>query len=458
MKKLLLFLLLASQGYAQHIKATTVDTTTLNATTVNGATGNYTGQITLSKLDGGFWVDGVTYTTVQAAINAATGPAIVTIPCGSYVGPTTAKSNIEIIVQGNGMSNALASAMGVNPGGSFQSQACVTLTYSSTFTISQLQAFNFHNIVLDFAGNNAGLVLTSDSFLNWTDVLVDRCGSNAGTCVTLNTTGTGGGNNFAHNRLTRLRINAAPSSGTSTCLALNGNVANSTFVTDNHIDDLICEGALAVGLDIQTQTDTNYITGYQGFSNTAGFVGLQFNVASPGSDHDANSNQIIGYSCAANCASPFIKFGQSTGNYIVAQGDPVAPTTSGGTPRYTLIWTGATGTNVPTVYNGTFTKYNDGLSIGAGGVTVTKHDHARVTTGSISGTTRTEVLLTWNVTFGGTTYTAVCSVEDAATAAGTQGLTLERIRTKSATQVGAVINNPTAGALTGTLDCFADRD
>jgi hypothetical protein len=55
-------------------------------------------------------------------------------------------------------------------------------------------------------------------------------------------------------------------------------------------------------------------------------------------------------------------------------------------------------------------------------------------------------------------YTVACSVEDPTTAAGVQGLIYERIRTKSASQVGLVINNPTGAAITGIIDCVADHD
>jgi hypothetical protein len=86
------------------------------------------------------------------------------------------------------------------------------------------------------------------------------------------------------------------------------------------------------------------------------------------------------------------------------------------------------------------------------------HQHLRTSTGSIAGTTRTEVVVSWPSTFTDSNYTAVCSVEDSTTAAGTQGLTFERIRTKSATQVGLVINNPTGGGITGTIDCSGDHE
>jgi len=95
---------------------------------------------------------------------------------------------------------------------------------------------------------------------------------------------------------------------------------------------------------------------------------------------------------------------------------------------------------------------------GSNGVAVSIHQHKRISTGSIGSSTRTEVLLTWANTMNDTNYSVTCNIEDSTTAAGSQGLTFERVRTKSATQIGAVINNPTGGAITGTLDCTADHD
>lgn len=103
-------------------------------------------------------------------------------------------------------------------------------------------------------------------------------------------------------------------------------------------------------------------------------------------------------------------------------------------------------------------RFSGGLIQGTGGTPVTIHQHKRISTGSISPGTRKEVLLSWTNTMNDTDYTVTCNVEDSTSAAGTQGLTVERIRTKSATQVGAVVNNPTGTAVTGTLNCSADHD
>ncbi len=103
-------------------------------------------------------------------------------------------------------------------------------------------------------------------------------------------------------------------------------------------------------------------------------------------------------------------------------------------------------------------RFSGGVTQGAGGTPVTIHQHKRISTGSISPGTRKEVLLNWANTMNDTNYTVTCNVEDPASSAGTQGLTVERIRTKSATQVWAVVNNPTGTTVTGTLNCSADHD
>lgn len=97
-----------------------------------------------------------------------------------------------------------------------------------------------------------------------------------------------------------------------------------------------------------------------------------------------------------------------------------------------------------------------GLTVGATGTLASVVQHKRGT-GSINGGATSEVLITWTNAFVNTNYTVVCSVEDGVTGA-TLSLTLQRIRTKSTTQVGGVISNSTGGALTATLDCIAYHD
>jgi hypothetical protein len=97
------------------------------------------------------------------------------------------------------------------------------------------------------------------------------------------------------------------------------------------------------------------------------------------------------------------------------------------------------------------------LQVNGGSTIGLKQRIQNATTGSIGATTRAEILISWPSTMTDTNYTVSCSVQDSTTAAGTQGLTFERIRTKSATQVGLVINNPTAGGITGSIDCIGEH-
>jgi hypothetical protein len=98
------------------------------------------------------------------------------------------------------------------------------------------------------------------------------------------------------------------------------------------------------------------------------------------------------------------------------------------------------------------------LRVGANGVAVSAHQHKRISTGPIRPATRKEIFLTWPNTMSDTAYTATCNVEDPTTAAGAQGLVLERIRTKSSAQIGVVINNSASYSIAGTIDCSADHD
>lgn len=81
--------------------------------------------------------------------------------------------------------------------------------------------------------------------------------------------------------------------------------------------------------------------------------------------------------------------------------------------------------------------------------------HANITTGSITNGTRAEVTITWTTPFADNNYDVVVSVQDSTTGGTSQGLVLERIRTKSASAISAVVSNPTGGSLTGTLFAIA---
>jgi hypothetical protein len=158
---------------------------------------------------------------------------------------------------------------------------------------------------------------------------------------------------------------------------------------------------------------------------------------------------------------PFIT-DTATGTVISGGRFPVSRTTSASNTKVNGAMVFATVPHTRLAFNAAssfFLFASDGMftigtvKFGSSGTGKSDVQEQSVSTGSIGPTTRTEVFLTWPTTMGDTNYKVQCSVQDSTTAAGTQGLTFERIRTLSSTQVGAVVNNPTAGAITGTLFC-----
>jgi hypothetical protein len=87
---------------------------------------------------------------------------------------------------------------------------------------------------------------------------------------------------------------------------------------------------------------------------------------------------------------------------------------------------------------------------------VLREQHVRVTTGSITGGTRADVVVTLPTGYADTSYNVLATVEDTS-AAGT-GLRVERIRAKTTTTVTVQVMNDAAGALTGTVDVFTRHD
>jgi hypothetical protein len=177
-----------------------------------------------------------------------------------------------------------------------------------------------------------------------------------------------------------------------------------------------------------------------------------FNSNSLGTIHSTNGTSILGLTLMAT-----IRQATATSAFLLQDFNGVAHFFISGTAPYTNTFVAGNGSGK--VFLGTNSHISAGdtgsfiIGDGIGGTGKTIQQEASVSTGSIGATTRTEVLLTWGTTMGDTNYKVQCNVQDSTTAAGTQGLTFERIRTLSATQVGAVVNNPTAGALTGTLFC-----
>ncbi len=112
----------------------------------NAFTGNNThsGTETFASVNKTIYVDGVTYLTVQAAINALpVSGGTVSIPPGTYVGPTSIpNSNTSLICQ---------------------TWLGCTLTYTTAQTLGQsgsaLDNIKLDGLIFDFGSNNGGLTL-----------------------------------------------------------------------------------------------------------------------------------------------------------------------------------------------------------------------------------------------------------------------------------------------------------
>jgi len=80
-----------------------------------------------------------------------------------------------------------------------------------------------------------------------------------------------------------------------------------------------------------------------------------------------------------------------------------------------------------------------------------------ISTGSIAGVTRADVVLTWSgAGFADANYTVTCTVLE--TSALGLGQRVERIRARTATTITVQVMNDNAGALTGTVHCIAIHD
>lgn len=131
----------------------------------------------------------------------------------------------------------------------------------------------------------------------------------------------------------------------------------------------------------------------------------------------------------------------NAGNVTIA-----TPLNAGGSPGNIILTPGA----------GIFSNGNILMNVSVGQGTAFKH--GRVTTGSINGTTAADVTLNWTGTaFSDTSYTATCTVLQAAAGAATN-LSLTKIKSKAAGSIVVSVYNGTGGALTGEVNCIAVHD
>lgn len=84
------------------------------------------------------------------------------------------------------------------------------------------------------------------------------------------------------------------------------------------------------------------------------------------------------------------------------------------------------------------------------------YKHKRVTTGSVNATSVAAVNVTWPTAFADASYTVTCSVVESTSAL--LSLSVVHINSVSGATAVVLVSNPTAGALTGTLNCVGVHD
>jgi hypothetical protein len=260
-------------------------------------------------------VDGVTYTTVQAALNAlpATG-GWVQVPPGTYVGPTTIPSNCRITGYVPTIPSATWNAATNLVGGTSPADGGkVTFTYTSTLTITGLWHTTIEGITFDFGGTNHGLNLQNGAFDNDFDITIQNCGT--GTALTMNSGGAAG-QGVVLNRFRRLNIFNAGRG-----LMITGTSPGSTG--NNLFDWLFINNISTTAIELVQQADTNSFgfTFIAGLADTA--TGILFNNSgSPTLDKGVQSNVwrhlVVDAFTPASYTGTVLKFNQSRGNQITS--------------------------------------------------------------------------------------------------------------------------------------------
>jgi hypothetical protein len=233
--------------------------------TVSGSP-SITGELHVGNINNIIFVDGVTYTSIQAAINAiamgGNNSGTVLIPPGTWTGPTSIPNNTRLV--------------GLAPGWGFEATGNkVVLQYSSTLTLTNLINCQFENLVFDFltlATSGAGLVLTANNS-NGNAFCVQNLfryctimgGGTSVPVLSLTASGSGGTistnfNAFEHIIISGNTNTSGSNQGPALCgVYLNGagTVDGGPAVTQNIFTDLFIRGGLIGGVDIEKNCDTN---------------------------------------------------------------------------------------------------------------------------------------------------------------------------------------------------------
>jgi hypothetical protein len=289
-------------------------------------------------------VDGLHYTTVQAAINAlpSTGGAVL-IPPGTYAGPTNIPSGTALI----GISASEGVGISTNP---------VILQYTTSLTLTNISNTRWENLWLDFstAASAAGLELkaynaSGNAFCvqnQFRHVVINQAGGPSVPALKLSASGSGGTISNSFNKFDHLIIYGNGTTGSNPGPALSGiqligaGTPNAgPTVTQNSFNDVWVRGGLVGGVDCELNTDTNFFNKLsvlqEWASIPANSYGLGFNLNTPASDQDADASYFYGFNLTGSFTNT-IRTGQATGNLIDLTGYNAPPSiaVTGGTPQF----------------------------------------------------------------------------------------------------------------------------
>jgi hypothetical protein len=288
-------------------------------------------------------VDGTTYTTVQAAINAlpATGGWVL-VPPGIYAGPTRIPSNSRITGYVPGIPSATWNAASNFDAGTSPADRKVVFVYGSSLTLSNLWHTTIEGVTFDFRGTNNGLILANGVFDNDFDITIQNCGTAA--CLTLSS-GNVIGQGVVLNHFRRLNIFNADKGIVCTGVA-PGASGNNLF------DWTVINNIATTAIELTQNCDTNSFdfTFIAGLADRASAI-IFNNSDAPASNAGVESNVwrhlIVDAFEPRAYAGTILTFNQSRGTQIVSlevggsMSEPTYIATPHGSATYTVNFAGS---------------------------------------------------------------------------------------------------------------------
>jgi len=294
--------------YQVQVEAVGSNTPNLNYP-VTCPSGSVNGAVSVSSIDTIRYVDGVFFTTVQAAINSlpSTGGTVI-VPPGTYVGPTNIPNN-NTTIQCSGWLEC-------------------KFTYTSNFNLGNgtvtLSGIKLDGIVFDFGGTASGIVMTSVQYSDFRFQVQNSTAVFPSAALLVTTTNTAGAT--FQNKFDWISLQ-----NVGTGLILNGdaNIAvcgggqtgpGAVFFNQFHYLAIggLSQGPSADAIDFTSGADSNdfgLVTIILGQGNTTGHA-VNFGTRCPTNFGDIVFEHFFSLSASAlqsGYSGPFLQFGDSEG-------------------------------------------------------------------------------------------------------------------------------------------------